>query len=88
MLKLKTNEKVGDETFPPGTHERHGANFPNKRRPLGNRYGKDQTKPENWAKGKKLVIHRKIQMADRPTGQNSRPDSQRNVKLRARTSAV
>lgn len=50
MLKLKTNEKVGDETFPPGTHERHGANFPNKRRPLGNRYGKDQSKPENWAK--------------------------------------
>ena len=37
MLKLETNEKVGDETFPPGTHERPGANFPNKRRTLGNR---------------------------------------------------
>ena len=28
MLKLKTNEKVGDEAFLPGTHERPGANFP------------------------------------------------------------
>lgn len=50
MLKLKTNEKVGDEAFLPGTHERPGANFPNKRRILGNRYRTDQIAPEKWAK--------------------------------------
>ena len=88
MLKLKTNEKVGDETFPPGTHERHGANSLINEDLLETNTVKTKPSQKNGQKGRKLAIHRKIQMADRPTGQNSRPDSQRNVKARARTSTV
>lgn len=61
MSKSKDKRESRRQDFPPGTHERHGANFINKRRAL-----KIKTKPsqKNGQKGRKLAIHRKIQMAE------------------------
>lgn len=45
---------------------------------LGDQSHKDQSKPGKWGgKGRKLAIHGKMQMADRPQGQTFRLDSEK-----------
>lgn len=73
MLKSR-DKKLRDETFLPGTNKRHWAHLLiNEELLETSNINTNQTR-KNGQKGRKLAIHRKIQMADRPKGEKFRRD--------------
>lgn len=70
MLKSR-DKKVKDETFLPGTNKRHGAHLLINEELLETSNIKTNQTRKNGQKGRKLAIHRKIQMAE---GEKFQPD--------------